>query len=234
MLHRRAQPIHPCLALLRLCTDHAHKRSNSKLHGRCFELFAQLTKVKARIADLEIRLSADAFAPYARRRARVVSQCVGACSWLRRAAATNCGVLSGGPCGLCRRRSPGWFVALVCFTCVLDSQGLGGGALTKRSSAIGIRSIPRPAPRDRSRRDESSSVTARNVPPPFYGNSRCCREVAPTRSHSRPRRRHGISASQCRLHVTVASRQELRTTLQRIAAADIASAGRRTKACSNG
>ena len=64
------------------------KRSNSKLHRRCLELFAQLTKVKARIADLEIRLSADAFAPYAHRRARVVSQCLGACSWLRRAVAT--------------------------------------------------------------------------------------------------------------------------------------------------
>jgi hypothetical protein len=187
VLHRRAQPIHPCLALLRLCTYHAQhlktasaamiareqamvaqrsvleaanaahqlaqqldevKRSNSKLHGRCLELFAQLTiltKVKARIADLEIRLlSADAFAPYARRRARVVSQCVGTCtcSWLRRAAATNCGVLSGGPCGLYRRRVG----SLVCFTCVLDSQGLGGGALTKRSSAIGIRSTLATAP----------------------------------------------------------------------------------------
>ena len=166
VLHRRAQPMHPCLALLRLCTDHAHKRSNSKLHGRCFELFAQLTKVKARIADLEIRLSADAFAPYARRRARVVSQCVGACSWLRRAAATNCGVLSGGPCGLCRRRSPGWFVALVCFTCILDSQGLGGGALTKRSSAIGIRSIPRPSRPLPARR--ALLYSTRNVPPPFF------------------------------------------------------------------
>jgi len=114
------------------------KRSNSKLHRRCLELFAQLTKVKARIADLEIRLSADAFAPYAHRRARVVSQCLGACSWLRRAVATIA-VFSRAVRVVCDWVDRGWCVSHASWTLKVLGGGHSQNARATGHSCLGRR-----------------------------------------------------------------------------------------------